>query len=190
MVSNGPRVQVLKHRGFIQNGYKFSTFDYDNSHTVQNSGVSLVAKSIHISSAKDKNPIEAEIAYYGIIEEIWELDYIRLRLPIFKCRWVETNGGVKVDELGLKLVDLNREGHKNDPFILASQATQVFYLPDRTNPRWSIVFSSRKRANRGLTFDDDHDMEYGTFATNPITGIVSIEDDYNYLGDGEGDWLS
>ncbi|KAJ0103117.1 hypothetical protein Patl1_05271 [Pistacia atlantica] len=48
-------------------------------------------------------------------------------LPIFKCDWFDSNGGVKVDDLGFTLINTNRLVHKSDPFILASQAKQVFY---------------------------------------------------------------
>ena len=43
-------------------------------------------------------------------------------VPMFRCKWVKNNNGMKVDELGFILVDLNKEGHKEDTFILASQA--------------------------------------------------------------------
>ena len=37
--------------------------------------------------------------YYGYIEEIWELDYGRgLKVPLFRCKWVNmTRGGVTED---------------------------------------------------------------------------------------------
>ena len=43
---------------------------------------------------------------------------------------MENNHGMKVDESGFILVDLNRVGHKEDTFILSSQAKQVFYITD------------------------------------------------------------
>ena len=49
---------------------------------------------------------------------------------MLKCDWVQ-NSCVKKDELGFILVDLNRLGYKSDPFILASQAKQVFYVNDQ-----------------------------------------------------------
>ena len=49
---------------------------------------------------------------------------------MFWCKWVENNNGVKVDELGFTLVNLNKESHKEDTFILASQTKQVFYITD------------------------------------------------------------
>ena len=37
---------------------------------VQNSGVSLTAKTIQVASAKDLNPVECDMTFYGRIEEI------------------------------------------------------------------------------------------------------------------------
>ena len=45
------------------------------------------------------------------------IDYVMFRIPVFKCDWVESNNGVKVDELGFTLVDLSRLGYKSEPFI-------------------------------------------------------------------------
>lgn len=90
---------------------------------------------MQISTAKDKHPIIGNVVFYGVITEIWELDYCKFKIPMFKCDWVDSRNGVKVDELGFTLVDLNRIGHTSDPFILASQAKQVFYVQDQLDNR-------------------------------------------------------
>ena len=79
------------------------------------------------------------MSYYGVINKIWDLDYHMFRIPLFKCDWVQNNGDVKIDEFGIALVDLNRLGHKSYPFILASKATQVFYVTEQLDKRWSVV---------------------------------------------------
>ena len=99
---------------------------HDDAHCYQNSGVSLVVKTMLLSSAKDKKPIVANICFYGMIEDILLLDYSSFQIPVFKCQWVKSKGGVRVDELGFTLVDFERKGHKDEPFILATQAKHVF----------------------------------------------------------------
>ncbi|XP_058192212.1 uncharacterized protein LOC131309621 [Rhododendron vialii] len=94
---------------------------------------------MQVASYKDKNPVYVEMSFYGVITEIWHLDYNLLKIPVFKCDWVDSKKGVKVDELGFTLVELGRIGHKSDSFILASQAKQVFYVKDQLDSRWSIV---------------------------------------------------
>ncbi|KAL0558514.1 hypothetical protein IC582_003088 [Cucumis melo] len=66
-------------------------------------------------------------------------------VAIFKCDWVENSGGIKTDELGFVLVDLSRVGHKNDSFIFATQAKQVFFVEDPSDSRWSIVLTPPQR---------------------------------------------
>ena len=48
-----------------------------------------------------------------------------------------TGGGVKVDkEYGMTTVDLNNSGFKDEPFVLAVDMSQVFYLKDMsTKPK-------------------------------------------------------
>ncbi|GJW26314.1 putative transposon, En/Spm-like protein [Tanacetum coccineum] len=62
-------------------------------------------------------------------------------------------GGVKRYNLGYTLVDLNNLGHKVDPFILASQARQVFYVKDQIDKKLSIVFKTPPK-NYKDTYDE------------------------------------
>ena len=54
--------------------------------------------TMQFSNAKDKNHIYGDTTYYGIVKEIWELDYRTFQIFIFKCYWVEINNGIKVDK--------------------------------------------------------------------------------------------
>jgi len=86
----------------------------------------VVAESMHFSSSKDKYPIMALMCYFGVIKDIWVIDYTTFRVPIFKCKWVDGNTGVKTDDLGFTLVDLEKEGYTKESFIMASQANKCF----------------------------------------------------------------
>ena len=63
--------------------------------------------------------------YYGWIEEIWELDFVNFRIPLFKCIWIDNKYGLKRDNDRMLLADFRRQAYKNDPFILAKHAKQV-----------------------------------------------------------------
>ena len=76
-----------------------------------------------------------ELCLYGIIIEIWDLDFTMFRIPIFKCDWAGNKNGIKVDDLGFSLVDFSKIGHKSNPFILAFQAKQVLYVQDKLDRR-------------------------------------------------------
>ena len=72
---------------------------------------------MQIANAKDQKPMFGELCFYGIINEIWDLDYTMFRILVFKCDWVDNKNGIKVDDLGFTLVDFNKIAHKLDPFI-------------------------------------------------------------------------
>lgn len=193
-IAQGPLYHVLQYPGYLINGCHFHTKERDNNRVNQNSGVSIVATTMQIASAKDNNPIFGEMCYYGVITEIWELDYQMFHIPVFKCDWVDSSKGIKVVE-GVTLVDLNKIGHKSDSFILASQAKQVFYAQDQRDSRWSVVLSmpqSDYLETEGAQ-ETDNIMEH-----DPVTKVFPYleqfnagdEDDEDYArSDCEGIWV-
>jgi len=38
------------------------------------------------------------MTYYGLIQEIWGVDYTMFTIPLFKYKWVYNKSGVKMDE--------------------------------------------------------------------------------------------
>ena len=75
--------------------------------------------------------------YYGVIEQIWELEYG----PI----WV-AGGGVTKDRYGMTIVDFKKIGYKDEPFVLGKYVTQVFYVKD---------MSSKPKKKSDKTLDAD-----------------------------------
>ncbi|KAL0561465.1 hypothetical protein IC582_001893 [Cucumis melo] len=121
-IAHGPSPDVATYSSYIINGYYYHTKRRDDIRRVQNSGVSITATTMQVCSSKDKNPVMSDMTFYGVIREIWEIDYHQLSFILFKCDWVDNRSGVKVDELGFTIVDLKRIEHKSDSFILAIQA--------------------------------------------------------------------
>ena len=156
----GPTYMSIKHDVYFINGFRFNTKTRDDTRVHQNSGVYIVAKTMQFSSAKDTNPIFVEMKFYGVIQEIWELDYRAFRIPVFKCKWVESNNSIREDiYAGLTLVDLNKEGHKDDIFIMAMQAKQVFYIS--IDSQWSVALFTQPRNHDN---DDDYDGDNDSIA--------------------------
>lgn len=150
-LSYGPMKQVLEYSSYLIDGVLFRTRKRDDTRTTQNSGVSIQASVMQVASAKDKNPVVSEELFYGTIDEIWELDYRFFRIVVFKCSWANNNDAVKVDDMGLTLVNLKRIGYKNDSFILGTQAKLVFYVEDPDDDAWSAVIdgpNKREMRNR------------------------------------------
>jgi hypothetical protein len=102
----------------------------------QNSGVRIDAFDLH----------GQKTTYFGFIEEIWELDYgPSMKITLFKCQWVQHLVGVIVDNYGLTLVDLNKVGYKDDPWVLAECVAQVFYVLDPADEKMHVVISESKK---------------------------------------------
>lgn len=87
-------------------------------------------------------------------------------------------------------------GFKDDPFILASQAEQIFYVPDPANNKRSIVLLSNKiNVNND---DGQYIQEDNAIEDDPFLGISqpvdtdSDEDDSYYVRDDhdEGIWMN
>ena len=158
-ISHGPHPEVKNYSAYHINGYLFRTKSREGR-IYQNSGVGVEATDMHISS---DGVTYDQTFYYGVLQEIWVLHYHTRKVPLFKCDWVDNKHRVKKDSLGYKLVELNRLGHKDDPFILASQAKLVFYVKDQLDKKRSIVFMTPSKNYRDAY--DDVDEEFST--TNP-----------------------
>jgi len=153
----------------------------DDKSRVENSGVTFQAEAVHFSSSKDKNPITTSMSYFGIIHEIWEVDYVTFRVPIFNYKWVDSNSGVGKDDLDPTLVDFNKMNDTNEPFIMASQVRQIFYVTDPANQKCSIVLEGRN-----MNGNDDEDcldiLEITSFSSRTIQDKVDdVTDDIHAI---------
>jgi hypothetical protein len=52
--------------------------------------------------------------------------------------------GIEVDEYGFTIVDLRNEGHKDEPWVLASTVAQVFYILDLKDEKKYIVVPGKQ----------------------------------------------
>jgi hypothetical protein len=69
-----------------------------------------------------------KVKFFGIIEDIWELDYGRdIKVALFRYHWIKQ---YQFNEIGLRVVDLQNVGYHDDPWVLASRVAQVCYMPD------------------------------------------------------------
>ena len=137
-IAEGPNKDVPTFSGQKINGVTYSIKERDDKRQVQGSGVCVVADTMVVQG----NGMDIEHTshtYYGVITSIWELDYNDFGVPIFHCNWVDINKGVKVDDLGYTLVNLNKLGFGNDPFVLGKHVKQVCYIDDPLEKLWSVV---------------------------------------------------
>ncbi|KAA0062144.1 uncharacterized protein E6C27_scaffold89G005130 [Cucumis melo var. makuwa] len=108
-----------------------------------------------------------------------------------RCNWVDTKNGVRVDDLGFTLVDLNRIGHYSDSFILASQARPVFYVKDLGDGRWPIVVKPPEKDFVDNCYNDelsDTSLHCPAILECPA-GITRKDEEIPYIRvDCEGTW--
>ncbi|XP_058111740.1 uncharacterized protein LOC131255060 [Magnolia sinica] len=145
-IVRGPKAFAMQYNKYCINGFLFVTKEYEENKMNQNSGVSTESMTTFRSSAKDKNPVDESVPYYGVLRKIIQLEYREGYKPVLlKCDWVKvTHQGVSLDAVGnLRLVNLSNllssDQVGDEPFILAEHAVQVFYSRDPKNPNWHVV---------------------------------------------------
>ena len=143
LLADKPFMMVRKYKSYSINGCIFHTRSHTDGKSTQCDGVSMTAKTSSYSSAKDKNPVVGDVEYYGRIIEIVELNYSNeASVVMFKCEWT-TKTGIRVDDFGIteinfKHLNVGKE-ISSEPFILASQAKQIYYLQDPIEDDWHAV---------------------------------------------------
>ncbi|RVW43644.1 hypothetical protein CK203_097059 [Vitis vinifera] len=105
---------------------RYHTKERDDLRATQNSGVSIVASTMQIASAKDQNPVF-------------------------------------------------------DPFILASQAKQVFYVQDQLDPRWSVVLSTPQKDF--LDMEGGEDFVDNSIEHHPFIGALPQIEAFDVMDD-------
>ncbi|KAL0288408.1 UNVERIFIED_CONTAM: hypothetical protein Sangu_2658700 [Sesamum angustifolium] len=139
----GPKQLVKTWPCYFVNGFNFHTEDHNVGKSTMNCGVCVKSSSYR----------DTENDFYGMLEEIIKLDYPLnddLHVVLFKCRWVDPTRGMKVHP-HYHLVDVNfkRVYQKDEPFILAQQAVQVYYTEYPSMKRdkidWMAVCKTKAR---------------------------------------------
>ncbi|KAL3626689.1 hypothetical protein CASFOL_029432 [Castilleja foliolosa] len=149
----------------------------DSRRKTQNSGIVV-----------DGNHGDIEmISFYGVLDDIIQLDYVRGRqLILFKCDWYDL--GKK------KLTGLQKEGnivcvrvdgkwYEEDSYILADQARQVFYINDpKLGKNWRVVIPVSHRhvydvsemADEDIDVDDVLSVENGVYQENVTNDPLEV----------------
>ncbi len=133
-LGRGPNKIAKRYHGLVCNGFRFIPQYRERGSCTQNSGVVVTSMTTSYASAKDRNPLEGNVDYYGILTDILELDYFgNFKVILFRCNWADvTSGrGLKKDDFGFTLVNFSRLIHTgeqlgHEPFVFSSQAKQVF----------------------------------------------------------------
>ena len=115
--AQNPSPTVLTYQAYDINGYTFYNEERDQKTSYQNNFVRIECMTVN---EDDKR------VYFGTIKEIWELHYLKVKVALFRCAWIPL-GQVRIDEYRKTCVNRATMAYHADPFILASDATQIFF---------------------------------------------------------------
>ncbi|KAL5580234.1 hypothetical protein UlMin_012676 [Ulmus minor] len=146
-LSSKTNMVVSSYPACIVNGVRFVTHDRDVRLRTQNSGVSV--------------PGTGQEMFYGQLQQILEFSYLNgFSVVLFRCKWFKCDSKHMVTENNITSIDINGEAYKDDQFILASQAKQVFYVVDPSRgPNWCVVQHVKHRSIWDITDDGLSDID-------------------------------
>ncbi|KAF3662503.1 putative late blight resistance protein -like protein R1B-14-like isoform X1 [Capsicum annuum] len=133
----GPNVHGTKRTGCIVNGVRYHIQQRDELRKSQNCGIAI--RGLHE---------KVDIDFYGIITYILKLEYVEEnRVFLFKCKWFDLRKKIEMQEdKNFTSICVKRFWYEYDPFILATQEKQVFYINDpKLGEDWRIVLKFQAR---------------------------------------------
>jgi len=155
--SKGPMQSAVEFNRYVVNGMMFRTIGHDNGKRTQNSGVCVTTVD--------------DSTYYGKLVRILEVQYYDgTRYVLFKCDWadIRKDRGYKEDEYGFQLVNFKKLTHTgeriiDDPFVLSSQVSQVYYVEDERHPDWVVAVKTKTRHVYDVGLGEGHDDDPGNY---------------------------
>jgi hypothetical protein len=113
-----------------------------------------------------------EVDYFGQIEEIYELNFHGskpLTAVIFKCYWFDPQVMRQTySNLGIVEIRYDSTLLGDDVYIVAQQATQVYYLPYACQMKehlkgWDVVYKVSPHGKLPVPNDEDYNLDPNTY---------------------------
>jgi hypothetical protein len=159
-LARGFDYKVLSFNAYDVNGYLFHTTSYEKSRPnprTTNTGVFTPGVVEEHEEPED---------YYGIVEEIYELEFHIENAPktiIFKCKWFDPGVSKMSPKFGIVEIRHDSFYLGQDVYIVAQQARQVYYCPYacKTDPclqGWYIVHKVSPHGKFAHPNDHDYNL--------------------------------
>jgi hypothetical protein len=181
-LSRGCGLKVKSYDIYEVNGYRFRSEKYEKSRG------NLTTTNIGVLAAGIDDGCNNELEYYGIIKDIIELKFdggSEFSLVLFDCHWFHpTNGVRRLERFGLVEVAHASCNPANEPFVLASQVKQVYYLPyacksNESLKDWWVAHKVSPLANMSIPSMDEYDNEeppcMDTFQEDGLDGEFIVD---------------
>ncbi|CAA0829472.1 Unknown protein [Striga hermonthica] len=132
---------------------------------------------------KDNNPRVDGVNYYGRINDIIEIDYWgSFSVVLFNCEWFQEEN----DSYGLTRVNFNKLCYEDDPFVLASQVNQVFYVKDAIED--GCYYAMKKLAkdftNMKDQTEDTYFIESSEYVEDTSVSMLNGNDENSWSREG------
>ena len=133
-LSRLPSPWVKHHNSMWAYGYHFRTEAEDGRNNVSfDAGVAAIISQTCQSSRADMNPVEADLQYVGILNDLLTVDYGHLKFNVLKCSWIKSdlqgNPCIRRDIDGFWLVKhAARLNPAVEPYLMPIHARQVSLL--------------------------------------------------------------
>ncbi|KAL3613403.1 hypothetical protein CASFOL_042666 [Castilleja foliolosa] len=147
---------IKKFAGCIVNGVRFLTRERDSRRKTQNSGIVV-----------DGNHGDEMMSFYGVLDDIIQLDYVR---------------GLQ-KEGNIVSVRVDGKWYEEDSYILANQARQVFYINDlKLGKNWRVVilishrhvYDVSEMADEDIDVDDVLSVGNGVYQENVTNDPLEV----------------
>lgn len=171
----GPDERVIRHHGCTVNGLRFCTKYHDSNKRTQNYGVVVKADE------------SGTHYYYGVLVDIVQLNYFGdHHVMLFKCDWYEGRS-VQRDKFNYTSVNMSKPWKTNEPFVLATQAEQVYYVDDiKLGKDWKVVIHAQARGVWNVV--ENQDDEFMTMNESVQQNESHFTDDMIQVSNDFVDW--
>ena len=141
-LSRGPDCRARVFNRCFVNGFYFRVSSIENCLSTQNSGVFVKGDAS-----------TGNMGWYGVLKRIICLDFPSGKeVMLFQCVWFDVpavstsrSRGYNKDEYGIIDIVTTRFRYSDEPYILSTQAEQVFYARNVKKPNWCTVLRVQPR---------------------------------------------
>ena len=105
--------------------------------------------------------------WYGVLNKVIALDFPgEKEVILFECDWYDVpaatknkSRGYSKDQYGIIDIDTTRRRYVNDPYVLATQVEQVFYVKCANKSNWSSAVRIKPRTLFSMPESEDTEQQ-------------------------------